>query len=488
MKFSFDSVAHLYKGLYYNLPQPMKSLLGTIYGSIPIEKRYGPLYTEYLERIRRYESADLSYQEEYLFLQVQKTLRFAQKHIPFHQKRFAEYGVHADDFKTLQDLKKFPTMTKEDIKKELKSLYTEVEEKAVAYYSGGSTSSPTKFYHPLYTSRAKHKAYSVYTLSQIGYKLRDRTLLLKGREVVDIKRDIYWDYEPVDNVLNVTSSYILTDKFPKIYAAAKKFAPKFIFGYPSAVMDFMFASQSAEYSPLKIDGIILASESVTQEQISMLKAYYGDVPVFVDYGHTERVVGAYKIDNDAYRFVGAYGVARNVAGEIVGTSLDNFVMPFINYKTGDEVSGEITYLPDTDIMLRAAMIKGRTQDYLVTYDYRLIPLTTLYVGHHLPAEVVMNLQYRQEEAGRVRVILERGRTTISVEQILKGLKSMVPEGIFFEIIITDRIEKTARGKRVVCVQDLDIGAIKAMHGQEILPKTKRSEKRPDDTNRIVSEL
>ncbi len=472
MKFSFDSVAHLYKGAYYKLPQSVKTVIGSIYGAIPLEKRFGSLYREYMQAFERFEAEDAAFKEEYLYHKILETISFAQEHIPFHQKRFAEYGVSVADFKSLDDLKKFPTMTKEDIKKDIDEMYSEVFEKAVAYYSGGSTSSPTKFYHPLFTSRAKHKAYSLYTLAKVGYKYRERTLLLKGREAVDLKRDRYWDYEPVDNFLNVTSGYIMSDKFPLIYQAARKFRPRFIFGYPSAVMDFMLATKSAGFEPLEIEGIILASESVHESHIHALKAFYGDVPILVDYGHTERVVGAWRVDNGPYHFVGPYGVARVVDGEILGTSLDNLVMPYINYRTGDELSGEIRYYEGTDIVATAEHIRGRTQDYLVTYDYRLIPLTTLYVGHHLPSDLVLNLQYQQSEPGKVKVLIQKGAQNIDPESIVRGLKAMVKEGIFFHVEVVDKIPVTHRGKRVICDQKLDIPAIKAQNGAKIFDRVR----------------
>ncbi len=434
MKFSFDSVAHLYKNVYYNMPQSLKTFLGTLYGSIPIQKRYGSQYSFYMEIYQKFNEGDKHFQEDYLFNKTLETILFAEHNISFYQQSFAKHGVSASDFKSLSDLNKFPILTKADIREHIEDLYSENVEKAVAYYSGGSTSffsegatsSPTKFYHPLYTSRAKHKAYSVYTLAKGGYKLRDRSILLKGREIVDIKKDIYWDYEPVDNFLNVTSSYVVSDKFGLIYRQAQKFKPKFLFGYPSVILNFMYACKHNNLPPLPIKGIILTSETVSGEDIEALKAFYGDISVFVDYGHTERVVGAYKLDHGDYHFMNAYGIPRIVNQEIIGTSLDNFVMPFINYKTEDEVSGDISYFDNTDIAKSAANIKGRSSDYLVTYDHRLISITSLYVGHHLPAELVSNMQYQQREAGKVKVL----------------------------------IATSDRGKKILCKQELDIKAIK----------------------------
>ncbi len=467
MSFSFDSVAHLYKGVYYRMPQSLKTFLGSIYGAIPIEKRYGVAYSDFLNIFEKFESWDDTLKEEYLYYKTLETLMFAEQNITFYQKQFAKYGVCVSDFKSLGDLKKFPTMTKRDIKESIDDLYTDVMEKPAAYFSGGSTSSPTKFYHPLFTSRAKHKAYSIFTLKKAGYNYRDATLLLKGREVVDKSRNIYWDYEAVENMLNVTSGYIMSDKFPLIYKKAASFKPKFIFGYPSAVMDFMYATKAAGYEPLNIKGILLASESVYDEYIKELKDFYGDIPVFIDYGHTERVVGAYRIDNMPYNFLGAYGVTRLVDDEIVGTSLDNFVMPYINYKTGDEAEGKVSFYKNSDIVKSVSNIKGRKEDYLVTYDYRLISLTTLYVGHHLCSKVVANLQYIQKEPGKVIARIEKGKAYADKEKIYGGLKNLVKEGIDFKVEIVDKIEKSARGKWIACKQYLDIESIKAKRVKNI---------------------
>ena len=96
----------------------------------------------------------------------------------------------------------------------------------------------------------------------------------------------------------------------------------------------------------------------------------------------------------------------------------------------------------------------------MTHDERLIPLTTLFVGHYLPAEVVMHLQYVQKRPGYVTVRIEKRRGGADADTILRGLRRMVREGITFELEFVDRLEKTHRGKHMICRQYLDIEAIK----------------------------
>ncbi len=460
MKFSFDSVAHLYRSTYYKMPQSLKTFLGSIYGNIPISIRYGKLYSEYMDRYRAYEEGSEQFKQDFVYNKTLETLIFAQENIPYYTDIFQKHGVSAKDFKSLADLKRFPTISKHEIKANLERLYTDKIEKPVAYYSGGSLSTPTKYFQPLFTSRAKHKAYSMFTLGKIGYKLRDKTLLLKGREISKPDEDIYWEYEPVDNYLYLSNNYMNSEKFPLMYERAKKFKGKFLFGYPSAVLSFIAMSKLYGLEPLKVQGIIVASESIFEPDFGVIKDFFGDVDILADYGHTERVVAAYRMNYENYKFINAYGTPRIVENEIVGTSFDNFVMPFINFKTADAVSGDIIYFEGSDIAREVKNIEGRTQDYLVTDDNRLVSITTMCGGQHLPLELIKNLQYRQSEAGKVIVLIEERDKPVDQEHVISGMKALVRDGIDFSVEIVDKIERSATGKRVICKQSLDIEKIR----------------------------
>jgi phenylacetate-CoA ligase len=461
MSFSFDSVVHLYRDTYYKMPQSLKTFLGSIYGSVPLEVRYGKLYTEFKERFDLFEASSEQFKQDFVYNKTLETLIFAEENIPFYKEHFQKHGVKARDYKSLDDLKLFPTISKHDIKANIDRFYTDKVEKPVPYYSGGSLSTPTKYYQPLYTSRAKHKAYSYYTLAKVGYKYRDKTLLLKGREVSKPESNIFWEYEPVDNYLYLSNNYMNSEKFPLMYEQAKKFKPKFVFGYPSAVLSFIAMSRQYHLAPLDIEGVIVSSETIYEADFEEIKAFFGkDVPILADYGHTERVVAAYRLNFDNYHFVNAYGVPRIIDDEIVGTSFDNFVMPFINFKTGDAVSGDKIFFEGTDIAKEVKNIEGRTQDFLVTEDERLVSITTMCGGQHLPLDLIRNLQYRQTEPGKVTVLVESRTGNIDKAHVIAGMKKLVRDGIDFDVEVVDKIEKSARGKRVICKQSLDIEKIR----------------------------
>lgn len=457
IEMTFEESLHQYKNVYYHFPQSLKTFLGTIYSGIPLTLRFGKNFSLHSKILQRFEDSNEQFKLDYMYNKMLETLIFAEENIPYYKNIFHQYGVSSKDYKSLDDIKHFPPLSKSDIKAHLENIYTDTIEKPVAYYSGGSLSTPTKYFLPS-SSRAKEKVYNNYIFSKIGYRYRDKTILLKGREVSNPDKNIYWEYEPVDNYFLLSNNYMNSDVFPLMYQKALDFHPKFFFGYPSAVLSFIKQSQKYGCDKINIQGVILASETVYPDELQYIHDYFG-VDVLTHYGHTERNAIGYRINQGPYSFLNSYGAVRIVNEEIVTTTFDNFVMPFINYKTGDHATGKIDYYKNCDIAKSVENIEGRTQDYLVTKDKRLISITTMCGGQYLPLESINTIQYIQNDVGKVTVLVE-GDKNIDINKVNQGMNKLVREGIDFETKIVDKIEKSSRGKRIICKQILDIEKIR----------------------------
>jgi len=454
-----EVLLHKYKDIYYSFPQPLKTFLGSLYGSIPLSVRFGRGFALHQKLLHAFEEGDEQYKLDFMYNKTLETLLFAEKNIPYYKNLFQEHGVSSKSFKSLSDMKLFPTLSKLDIKNNLNNIYTEESEQAVAYYSGGSLSTPTKYFLPE-SSRAKEKAYNNFLFLKIGYNYRDRTLLLKGREVSNIEKKIFCEYEPVDNYMLLSNNYMNSSYFEKMYKAAKQFKPKFIFGYPSAILSFIKQSKLNGLEKITVQGVILASETIYADEIEIIKEYFG-VSILTHYGHTERNTMAYRIDEENYKFMNSYGLTRIVENEIVTTTFDNFVMPFINYQTNDHVSGLVKYYKDCDVAKKVQNIDGRTRDFLVTKDERLVSITTMCGGQHLPLEQMDAIQYIQEEKGKVTVLVQSN--DLNENEVRQGMCKLIKEGVDFNVKMVDKIERSSRGKRVMCKQSLDIEEIRKNH-------------------------
>ena len=450
---TIEELIHQYRSIYYNFPQSLKIFLGGLYGSIPLRIRFGKNYDIHTKILQKFENSDEQYKLDFMYNKTLETLLFAQEHIPYYQELFREYGVSADSFKSLEDIKLFPTLTKHDIKNNIDKIYTQTKESAVPYYSGGSLSTPTKYFLPA-SSRAKEKAYNNHIFSKIGYKYRDRTLLLKGREVSKPEQNIFWEYEPVDNYFLLSNNYMNSDKFPLMYEKAKEFKPKFLFGYPSAVLSFIKQSKLHKLPKLNIQGVMLASETVYPDELRMIEEYF-NVDVLTHYGHTERNAIGYRINRDKYHFMNSYGLTRVENSELITTTFDNFVMPFINYKSSDSVAGEINYYDTTDVAKEVENIEGRTQDFLVTRDERLVSITTMCYEQDELCEKANAIQYIQNSIGKVELSVESDFVDAKLMEVEINNNSL-HKGLDIKVKIVNKIKKSPRGKRVICKQSLNI--------------------------------
>lgn len=452
-----DNVLHMYRNAYYAMPQSLKTFLGGLYGSMPLSVRFGKCYDQHLKILREFEGYDDQQQLDFVFNKTQETLVFAEQNIPFYRKRFQQYGVSSGSFKDLSDLAKFPSISKQEIIANIDDLYTDRFEKPAEYFTGGSTSEPTKFYLPFSTSRGKEKAYVNYMFSHMGYRYRDRTVLLKGRETADPAKDIFWDYEPVDNYLCISSNYLQKRYIETILAEVKRFRPGFFFGYSSAVCDFIKACINVGIDSLAgIRSVFLVSEVLHDEQLKMIQEFFG-CDVLLQYGHSERCSFAYTINKKRYHFYNSYGLTRSVDSEIVVSSFDNFVMPFINFKTNDYLAGEVVCFDQSDVARSADDIEGRIQEYLVTKDGRLISIVVMGAGHFSNLLDVEAIQYQQDIPGKARLLVQaKPGVNIDKKSLEDELLLHTNDALDFTVEVVDVIEKSSRGKRVLCKQKLDV--------------------------------
>ncbi len=452
-----DSQLHRYKKTYYKLPRSVKTFFGDLYGSIPLEIRFGKEYKKHKELLDYFENADRQYQLDYMFNKTYETLLFAYENIPYYTKCFDLYGFKVESFKSLEDIKQVPSLTKETIQKEITSLYTNKVDKPIAIHTGGSTFTPTTFYVPLNTSRAKEKAYTLYIFKQIGYKHRDRTLVLRDLDTADDEQNLFWDYEYVQNYLRLSANHINVKYIAKMIEEIKRFKPKYIYAYPSAISFFINACKQIGIDRMEgVKGVILSSELSFPDQIEKIKTFF-DCNVLSHYGHSERASVAFRLDHQPYHFLNAYGLTRIVNDEIISTTFDNFVMPLINYKTKDFVMGNYDFMDGSDVVKDVENIEGRIQEYLVTKNGTLRSVMSIGIGHFDGYEYVEAAQYYQDRPGYLTINIQSEHPEkVDVVKIVKDLEEFVNHEIAFDVKFIDKIQKTPRGKWKSCIQKLDI--------------------------------
>lgn len=457
------------RNYYYRAPQFAKNIIGGSYRQLPEALTLGRSHKDFVHLLKEGEGWSSQQVLDYQFEQMRATLNIAHRHTEFYRKKFEEHGVTPADFRAPDDIIKFPTTTKSEVKKYVQQFINLAIPKwrMLPATTGGSTAEPMRFYQLKGVTRSKEKAFIASGWSRVGYKHGRRAVQLKGRPVGLPDKKIFWEYEPIQNILEMDSSYLTLDNIPLYCAAIHKFKPEFIIGFPSSLYLFAKYLRQAGIEPPRVRAVMLASENVYPWQRELLTKTF-DCRIFSHYGHSEMVLlGMEAPASQDLLFFPQYGYLEVVdsqglrvhkegqKGQLVGTSFHNPVMPFIRYETQDV---GILGAPDRDLPFYPALreVEGRLQEFIITADGRGISVCTMGAAHFDNLDNVLETQYYQERAGELefRVVPTKDFSERDHKQILQALQDKVGRHVDVRVVTVTEIQRTASGKHMMLLQKI----------------------------------
>lgn len=334
-------------------------------------------------------------------------------------------------------------------------------------YTGGSTGEP---FHLLTYGQCEYE-FGKKRCKTYGYSKGDIILACDGTKIEEnlIDQNIFWkkkNKNPVPFGNYAISSLYLNDVNAKYYCEyILNLKPDFLRGYPSFIYSLAcyFESLGLEASGF-IRGVELTSETIYAYQIEKIKTIFG-AKVYLQYGHTEQCICANTFDETyRYRVEPLYGyveilddlgnhVSEGEVGEVVVTTLRNYVMPLIRYRTGDFAE----YGGRDERYVYLNRVLGRTQDFIIDENGNKILLTALIFGQHCSAlGHIQKWQLEQFEKGKVVVHIIKGSeyNAKDEEELQEQFKKLGNVEAKFEYVETVSI--TPRGKSKMLVQHIKI--------------------------------
>jgi phenylacetate-CoA ligase len=402
--------------------------------------------------------------------QVKTIVDYAYAHVPGYRLKFKEAGYLPGDIKSWNDFEKLPFLSKDEIKNNFSDFVSDEKIPSHKAFTSGSTGKPMQFMVDCATSDHE-KAMFQYYWSKYGYRYGDKCIVLRGQGIADLSKKCFYQYDRFQNYKQFDSSLVSNPEYLEYYdRGIRHFHAQIMQAYPSAV--FSLAKNYAKYGidAPKFHTIFLGSENVTPYQCGFIKEVFHAEYVMYHYGLSECTGLALKHpEEDKLCFIPVYGyteiinngtVCREVGenGEIVTTGL-NKSMPFIRYKTGDFTSISET---KKDSFLRNCkvvdLIEGRTQDYVVTKNKKLVPVVWICGQHIKTLDKLSDFQYEQTEIGKliVKVVIQPGfcNEESLISDVQKELSHLL-EDVEVTIKKVDAISKNPRGKRISMIQKLD---------------------------------
>lgn len=452
-------------------PEFLRRAVGRGYRLLPASLRYGRGYRHHADRLH----ADGPATWAQVDAALGRTLRHL-LHVPAFEAHRDLLQSPAPAWERLAGL---PLVSKPAIKQSLER-YTNHQQPAkqrLVMFTGGSTEHPMRFFLSRGQTRPRETAYIDHIENTLlGRRAGDWTLSLRGRTVATAATagGRLWASEPIKRHWLFSSDHLDPHHLPAYVQALENLRPPLIHAFPSAL--YPLARWLIEHlSPAfteGVRGIFLTSESIYDFQFDTFARCFPNAQIVSHYGHSERVLMATALAGGPYEFFPLYGYPElvdlqsgqpitqpGVVGELVGTSFDNDVMPFVRYRTGD--LGVWAEAPQPGVGTpRFAMqrIDGRRQEFVVCADRRLVSITTLGAAHFSELEHVQAIQFEQHVPGEVilRVATSQPLTPWQQRRIEAAIWDKTQRGCKAVVDVVDRIERTARGKHRMLIQHLDL--------------------------------
>jgi phenylacetate-CoA ligase len=466
---SVEDLLHPLLDRYMAAPDWIKASAGRAYTWMPERFRFGAAYYRFRDEVALTGEGAL---QRLARRKLRATLEWAMQTVPAYRD-YAPLLARCDDTEAL--LARMPLLDKAAIKASpQRYLSTGIAPSArLKTVTGGSSSDPLEFYLQKHVTRPKEYAFMHDFRARTGSDGSEPTLALRGRPVPGAARrgGRIWTYEPIKRHLIFSSAHLDAGHMPRYAEALALHRPRFVEAYPSVL--YLLARWLVEH-PVPaftsgVRGVTLYSETLHGFQAKLFREVF-HCPVLAHYGHSERVLMAATMpDDDRYFFWPQYGWLElvgfdgkpirepGVVGEIVGTGFDNRAMPFVRYRTGDLAVLSDRGHPRLPGFAACERIEGRLQEFIVDRDDRVVSVVMIGSAHFPEFGAIDCMQYEQKRPGELvlKFVAGDGFTQDMQRRLAAAIGDRT--GCTVRTAKVRDIERTARGKRRLLVQHLDIG-------------------------------
>ena len=363
-----------------------------------------------------------------------------------------------NDFKQMDDLRKFPILTKEQVRTYwMGMLSDEMNPKdLIPYHTSGSTGKALDFYWTK-DSLAYYWATVWRGRKRFDIEKGDLHLNFTGKLVVPIsqRKPPYRRYNAILHQYMLNMQHITEEKVPDIvnFINSKEFS--FIVGYPSIIFAF---AQIVDDLGLRITNspsfVFPSAEKMYDYQRELILKIFPGIQIMDHYGFSENAASASKCRHGHYHedfeighmeLVDMVSTSDGYTGKIVATGFKNLGMPFIRYEVGDTATFSLTPCDCGLQSRRITDIEGRNEDYVVTPEgTKIMRFDYIFKDTHS----IKECQVVQHKLGEItlRIVKRDSYTQYTEKSLMESIHSIISPTIRVEFEYVNEIERTKAGK------------------------------------------
>lgn len=385
---------------------------------------------------------------------LRNLLNHAYNNTDFYRQRFDSLGAHPNDIKSLDDYRKLPYVTKDDVRNSLTAMQARNCEQfqPVEIRTGGSTGAPLYMFK---SRNAEHMrvAVSWRTLKFGGVDFDTRKILINHSDSpahrqwhVDFCRQFLLFYTAQTNDRTMSTLLQLSRKFKAESMIASM-------GFVRVLGEFA-AREEIRLRHLKT--IFVIGEAVSQQDRMIVDQRFG-CRLFDAYGMRENAVSASECEHGNMHINSEFtlmefensGTAAPAgqSAAIIGTNLHNFAVPLIRYNTEDLGQLCEDKCPCGRSLPVMRIEGGRSRDFIKTKS------GYVFVTWHLAQLIDKNMgiakmQLHQTDISRVivRIVKCESFTDSDESAILARLRELTRGEVELQVQYVDDIPRTRLGK------------------------------------------
>lgn len=395
--------------------------------------------------------------KKYQFEAFKSLMNYAIKNSVFYRELYKKHGISTDDIRGLDDIKKLPIVSKDNLIQDLEMMSTSEKNSffSSAKTTGGSTGQPVKLYKNS-IALARERCATARSYEWAGVSLGDSQLRFWGVPHSKKARKTSRLADLVANRKRV-SAFNLTEKsLANYYQECKKFQPKYIYGYVSAIEHFARFIIDEDLEPISsVKSVITTAEILSGVARSTIQRAFR-AKVYNEYGCGEVGSIAHECEAGSMHimadnlYLEVDGI-NGGPGEIIVTDFFNRATPLIRYRLGDFASLSSAQCSCGRSLPIIESVHGRAYDLLeMPSGKKIHPESVIYVFEQIQQETNAFKQFQviQHSVNDIeaRVIANRKWSEPIRSYLVSELKENIDKNLCFRITLVDSLSREESGK------------------------------------------
>lgn len=462
--------------LYSRAPIWIQNAAVSAYGVWMLRQRYGGNYRQILDSVLPRNSWSRARILEYQGRRVRKLVQHCYDSVPYYQRQMKSLGLAPGDFRSADELKRLPLLTKEVIRDKQEELLARGEgnRKVLHVHTSGTTGAGLKF---IIDRTAHQEQWAVWWRYRMDHGIKPGTwcAYFGGRNIVPAVQQCppFWRVNFAARQVLYSTYHIAQDTVSSYVCDLQRRNLPWIHGYPSSLA--LLARYVLDQGvTLEFRWATVGSENLFSWQKQLIERAF-NCHCFQHYGSAEAVASFSECEAGNLHAHEDFCVVELVptkdAGEfsIVGTSLANYAMPFVRYETGDICGAPLDECRCGKPGLIVSRIDGRKEDYVILRNGRrlgrldhifkdAINIREAQIVQDAPGEIVINLvpacSWRPQDA---QTLLSEFRKRTGVDLDVK-------------IAYRNKLERTASGKLRFVLSTCKDGKLESLNEEACMTK------------------